>query len=373
MNSTTNNTTATNNYSTHTDYAGSRNILVPTRMYSRNSMMSMMHIKSKRFLGVNLDRYVMTFHKTKDGTDKDPKDEIAFNHIKSVDADVSSADKQKYYLTVKTDDGDLKFKFQNVKDFHTVVEALRHTMQNDKPMYTANDTYHTAAAKVGTYDKDNKDKLNRSASSISSDDAHDYQLEDKDRDAVKKGIKADANYQKDRINTDYKADNASLKTNLESREHDYMHTDNSIKYNIDKNESNYKVNKDVTKDTYDANKDAIKDDYKANKDYLKDQKSHAHGAEKDAIKNQLDANKDEYKYRKESNENAYDATKDLNKDSYKANKDNLKDAKDYNSATYKADKDYTKNQMDMNATSKDAAIRDVNMNKDADLKTANGY
>jgi len=337
---------------------------VPTRMYSRNAMMNMMHIKSKRWLGVNLDRYVMTFHKNKDGTDKDLKDEIAFNHIKSVDADVSAADKQKYYLTVKTDDGDLKFKFQNVKDFHTVVEALRHTMQNDKPFYTANDTYHTATANTKTA---HADKLNRSNSSISSDDAHDYQLEDKDRDMVKKGIKADASLNKDRIDAEYHADKTGLKQNLENREHDYMHTDNAVKYSMDKNESNYKVNRDVNKDDFKANKDNIKADYKETKDYLEREKSHAHGAEKDAIKRELSANKDQYKANRDANENVYDANKDINKDMYKNNKDNLKDTKDMYKDDLKATKDMTKNQMDAAEENRDHAIKDVNLNRDANL------
>lgn len=282
----------TNTYNVNPTYTGARNICVPTRMYSKNKMMAALHMKSKRVLCVNMDTAMLTYHCSKDAKDRDVKDEIPFSRIKSIDADVSSASKGKYYLTVITDECDLKFKFKDARDFHSVVDALRNTLHNDKPVYTASQGYNTLAqdynANPNTYNT-NKN-LN---DSISSDDAHEYELHNRDRDAVK-GIK--------------KADK-------------------------DMNRDNYDVNRNVIDNTTDINKDALKNEYKAEKQNLDNQ----YDAQKDYIKqtgqghDAKSALKDDYKAAKSGLNNEYDAQKDNIKHS-----ENL--AHDVNKATYDANK-----------------------------------
>ncbi len=164
------------NYNVDPAYQGSRNVCVPTRMYSKNLMLKALHVKSKRYLCVNMDLGRVTFHKTCNPADRDPKDEIPFNLIKAVDADVTNALKGKFYLYFITDGLDLKFKFKNAHDFMNVVEALRCCIYDHRPVYAVKANYTTY---VQTYNANpsaytNPD-LNRS---ISSDDARDYQHED---------------------------------------------------------------------------------------------------------------------------------------------------------------------------------------------------
>ena len=76
-------------YRLNQEYKGSKNVCVSTRMYSCNKLLSALHIKSKRWLCVNLERYVMTFHHDSDSTNHKPENEIAFSKIRSIDADVT--------------------------------------------------------------------------------------------------------------------------------------------------------------------------------------------------------------------------------------------------------------------------------------------
>lgn len=260
-------------YKVDESYKGQRNILVPTRMYSRNAFLNAMHIKSDRYLGVNLDRYVLTFHSDKDATSRDPKEEIPFSHIKSLEADVTKADSSKYYLKVHTDDGDLKFKFNNPRDFHSVVEALRNTIHNDKPFYSATDSYSTHAKNYS--DKPTTSQRDTMNANVSSDDEREYHNIDR-----QKGL---------HHNQDFRED---------------------PRYNatLDKqgNRDEYKYNKDVIKDTYAANKDKVDEQYKVNKDIDKD------------------LAKDQYRYQKAELKDQRDAAMDYNREQYKANKDDIK-------------------------------------------------
>ena len=121
------------------NYRGDRNIRVPVKMYSRHSLLMKVGVQSRRWLGVDLDRYSLTFHKDK--FLRDPRDEINFWQIRSVDADISESYRNRYFLNVATIDNSYKFKFRNVRDFYEVVEALRHTLQNNQPFYVTKDDY----------------------------------------------------------------------------------------------------------------------------------------------------------------------------------------------------------------------------------------
>lgn len=121
------------------DYKGNRSIVVPCNMYSKKKLLSALHVKSSRWFGVNLDRYVISFHKHRGETD--PNDEIHFSQVRSVDADLSKSDSDKYYLSIQTDQEQYRFKFKNIRDFHAVVEALRHTLHNNQPFYVTKDDF----------------------------------------------------------------------------------------------------------------------------------------------------------------------------------------------------------------------------------------
>lgn len=373
--------TTDQSYKVNESYKGQRNILVPTRMYSRNALLGAMHIKSDKYLGVNLDRYALTFHSDKEASNKNPDHEIAFSHIKSLEADVTKADSGKYYLKVHTDEGDLKFKFNNARDFHGVVEALRNTIHNDKPFYNATESYNTESKKYtdkpAAYNKYDKDE-------ISSDDQQDYKSMDKNRNAsnLNKDIaKASYDTKKDIADTNYKAFddikskeddlmknkkdiytdlNKDLKNdNLDAQKDNYrmnrdLINDNRYDAGLDKdlNKDSYKYNKDAIKDTYSAQKDDINRDYKVNKDIDKDLAKDQYRANKDSIKDQRDVNL------------AY------NKDQYKANKDTIKETEHW-------DKDRTGLAHDINDTAYDAAKsnikRDADLNKDSIKADYNQY
>lgn len=121
------------------DYKGSRHIVVPVKMYSKKSILKALHVKSKRWLGIDLDRYILSFHKTRG--DVDPSEEVHFSRIRSVDADMSKSDMNKYYLSVLTDNHQYSFKFKNVRDFYNVVEALRHTLHNNQPVFVTREDF----------------------------------------------------------------------------------------------------------------------------------------------------------------------------------------------------------------------------------------
>ncbi len=126
------------------DYRGPRNIVVPCKMYSKKGLLKALHVKSRRWLGIDLDRYVLSFHKNRG--DHDPSEEIHFSRIRSVDADMSKSLDSKYYLSVMTDSHSYSFKFKNVRDFYNVVEALRHTLHNNQPVYVTREDFTKLAS-----------------------------------------------------------------------------------------------------------------------------------------------------------------------------------------------------------------------------------
>ena len=121
------------------NYRGQRNIIVPVKMYNKHSFLRKVGISSKRWLGVNLDKCVLSFQKDK--LIHDPLDEVFFWQIRSVDADMSQSSRSRYFLNITTLDRIFGFKFRNVADFYNVVEALRHTLQNNQPFCVTSDDY----------------------------------------------------------------------------------------------------------------------------------------------------------------------------------------------------------------------------------------
>ena len=121
------------------EYKGNRTIVVPCNMYSKKKLLSALHVQSSRWFGIDLDKYVISFHKHRGETD--PSDEVHFSQIRSVDADLSKSDSDKYYLSIQTDQEQYRFKFKNIRDFHAVVEALRHTLHNNQPLYVTRDDF----------------------------------------------------------------------------------------------------------------------------------------------------------------------------------------------------------------------------------------
>jgi len=261
-------------YKVNTDYQGQKSILVSTRMYSRNTLLNALHIKNDKYLGVNLDRYCMTFHSNKDPTNKNPEHEIAFSHIKSLEADVTQADRGKFYLKVLTDQGDLKFKFRNARDFHQVVEALRNTIHNDKPFYNASDSYRIESQKYYNTPIIARRDFDREV--ISSDEERGYNaLADPDREARVRKAQAASHFslRKDNLQQTYGALDDQKK-----REDDFTQARYDInsdisrdirKDQLEREKSAYNTSKDLFK----ANKDTIKEEYKTQPDGIQDAKT----------------------------------------------------------------------------------------------------
>lgn len=134
---------STNDFRVSPMYNGPRRIEVPVKMYSKNTLLNAFGVQSRRWLGINLDRFTLSFHKSKTGLD--PRNELFFWQIKSVDADMSRSQDNRYYLNIQTLDKVYNFKFQNVQDFYVVVEALRHTLRNNQPFYVSREDYSKLA------------------------------------------------------------------------------------------------------------------------------------------------------------------------------------------------------------------------------------
>jgi hypothetical protein len=322
-------TTAT--YKVKQDYSGKRNILVPTRMYSRNSLLNSMHIKTDKYLGVNLDKYALTFHKDKTMIAADPEHEIAFSKIKSMEADVTKADSGKYYLKVHTDEGDLKFKFNNARDFHSVVEALRNTIHNDKPFYDATDSY-----KQSINAKPNASNLKRSNSEISSDEEQDF----KDLDAHKKKA-ANQDFEEDKIlakekfeaKKSHRVDQFESLDEQKKRENKMLDNDFNNRNDVIDDDKKDQIN--LQKGQYHSNKEMIESnkyradlDQQANKELFK--------RNKEIVRNEYDLKKehakkhcakDQYEHEKQAARDIEQADLSLNKDIYRMNKDCIKQHK----------------------------------------------
>jgi hypothetical protein len=355
-------------YKVNQDYSGQRNVLVPTRMYSRNTLLNAMHIKSDKYLGINLDRYVMTFHSDKTCAKGDPGNEVAFSKIKSLEADVTKADSGKYYLKVHTDEGDLSFKFKNARDFHTVVEALRNTIHNDKPFYDATESYRNSVnVKPHNIDR------SRSNSSVSSDNRDEYKAVDghkakKEINANRKGY-LEANKECFKANKDVIEDNKFDACRAK-----------------DVNKDMYRANNDMIKNEYDIRRENAKAEYTYNKEINKDAAKRELSIEKEGAKDireaQISHNKVMYKEHKEG----IKVRKDIDKEVRENLHENNKQAKEFAEENIKDDAEYHKKELKSDiknyklASGLDEDIAKNNINADVynakdnmrnDLQTAN--
>lgn len=377
-------------YQVNSNYTGQRSVLVPTKMYSRNAVLGALHVSSKRYLGVDLDRFVLTFNTTP--VVHEAKNEIAFSHLRALETDVTRADSGKYFLTVKTDEGDLKFKFKNAADFHAVVDALSHTTMGGQPVYAASEGYKAERAIA------RPPAIHRS-DSVSSEDLEHH--------AKVAQHTAEANYliKKDVVETHYDAVDDLKKRELQANKAvvaDLKHYNKEVKNDeIGMHRDQYRVNKDLINETkadfalnrdlnekqYEANKEAINQTYAAAKatieqeyERIRGTDAHAkvkHDAEIDAAKAlrdaKLAANKETYKanrdaikhaehldkarlnYAKDQNEVAFDLNKGLVKDEYNAAQaslnQNLNAVKDVN----KVEREiiHAEKKTDLNAVNKD--------------------
>jgi len=158
------------------DYKGSRDFTVPVRMYRKAGLMHTLGLKSKRWLRVDLNDSKITFHKHMLSTD--PKEELHFSNIRSVDADFTKGDRSKYYLRVQTDNEHFKFKFKNLREFFAVVNALKSVLRPDQAVYVTKDEYVKA---INLHSETlNKPMISHTSSvieEITSDEDKEYELE----------------------------------------------------------------------------------------------------------------------------------------------------------------------------------------------------
>jgi hypothetical protein len=164
-------------YKVNQDYSGQRNVLVPTRMYSRNTLLNAMHIKSKRYLGVDNDRCVLTFYPERMPNHFDAQYEMPFTLITNCTTDLSKADLHKYYLNISSKQGMLQFKFTYFYDINIIVQAIRNIKHMDRKFYTENAEYDRVhGIYQGTANQVTRDR----SDSVSSDDQKEFKDVDKD-------------------------------------------------------------------------------------------------------------------------------------------------------------------------------------------------
>ena len=124
-------TTTQTSFKVNPYYTGQKLFYVPVKMYVQNKLLSAVGFKTQRWLRVDLDRGTLAFHHNL--TDINADEQISFDQIKSIDADFSKGKDEVYYLTIKgVDDAEFKFKFQNIREFYEVVNALRNTLRADQ-------------------------------------------------------------------------------------------------------------------------------------------------------------------------------------------------------------------------------------------------
>ena len=275
------------NYQVNSSYTGAKSITVPVRMYSRNSLLGASHIKSKRFLGVDLSRNMLTFHKSKYPQDHTNKShEIPFSKVTNIETDVSKASSNKYYMKVHTSEGDLKFKFKNAHDFHNVADALANVTHNSKAIHQTSEEYKTFnshylqnktqykgtaydASRVKTTADGKPRSRSSSRSSVSSDSDKEYKLED-EKDRVKKQRKEAEKYEK------------------EQEKYAKEQQKDAEKYAKEQQKNAEKAEKEFNK----ANIDSINDAQK----YAEKQEKRIHDQVKHNIDNTADQAKQQYKH-----------------------------------------------------------------------------
>ena len=233
-------------YNTHQDFKGNHSVLVPVSMYSRNKLLKFMHLKDNKWLGVDLHRYVLTFHPTCETTNFNPKEEIPFSHIKGLRPDLTQADNQKFYLTVMTEGEDFRFKFNNNKDFHAVVDCLRNTLENGRPMFTSEEGYDETVKRLQASRDHHK------SGSVSSDDVEEFNSDGEINDYHKDLDKLHEDHAPHLKQDLEKSDRERLKYqynhNREEIRQEYARQKDHAKKSYDYNIEN--IDKDVAKSTY---------------------------------------------------------------------------------------------------------------------------
>lgn len=170
---------AESNYVLNSKYSGPNTQVTPVRMYSRNKMLGAMGFKSTRNLGVDLQRNFLTFHKPH--STKDPKNEIPLSKITNVTTDLTKADKHRYFMTVQTIDGDLKFRFKRAEQFYSAMDALSAVSANSRQVYQPNDEYRRNSENyLQNRPKDTKQTRSDSKSVSSSPSSSDHEFKEED-------------------------------------------------------------------------------------------------------------------------------------------------------------------------------------------------
>ena len=122
-----------NSTSTHHSVHHDHYVAFPVRMYSRNTILSALHIKSNRYLGIDPHRQMITFHPHKNPQGGDGKNELPWKDIVGIDTDTRGDLQGKYYLTIHAKTGDMKFKMLNAHDYYTLMEGLQVAMRDIHP------------------------------------------------------------------------------------------------------------------------------------------------------------------------------------------------------------------------------------------------
>ena len=101
-------------------------------MNSKHSFLNALGVTSIRWLCINMDNFVLSFHHTRTGFY--PGNEIGFSQIISVKADLRRSYAREYYIEVYTMEKHYSFIFKDLDDFIVVVEALKHILRNNEPL-----------------------------------------------------------------------------------------------------------------------------------------------------------------------------------------------------------------------------------------------
>jgi len=156
-------------------------------MYNKSGLLGALHVKSKKYLTVDLDKGVISIHRKKDSPDKhDKQHEIKFSDIQRVKSDVSRSVNNKCFLTIFTVDGEVRFKFKHCHDFHEVSDILASISTSTAgPLHDRGEEYSSwKAAYLNSRQPESHLQRLNSLSSVSSDEQHEYALEDEIEDRI---------------------------------------------------------------------------------------------------------------------------------------------------------------------------------------------
>ena len=165
-----------------------QNIIVRGRMYSKNKLLHALHIKSERWLVVDVERKCFTFHTDKEGVDAKSDAEVPFSKIIKVHGVIQEGVfDNDYYIHITTAEGDLDFKLKAKQDFQNVYSVLKSEL-NDK-INIKSSTKSQATESILGQESVNKAKKEHSGdenSSVSSDDKEDYVYDEAEKNRLLK-------------------------------------------------------------------------------------------------------------------------------------------------------------------------------------------